>query len=810
MPIASFLSLPPLCGSLLLGQPHWVWGAAAIIALAATVLLVMYRRSGWPSRLSWVAGGMKGLAVAGLAICLLEPLWSGTRARPGENLVLLAADTSASLTMEDGPGRTPRCEQFQSVLANSELPWQVRLNQDFRVRRYTLAAAANAVSNYESLGWQGDRSSLSKSLTSLSDRYREHPVAALLLFTDGLATDDLNPGAPCWADAPPIFPVLPKTEDLVRDVSIETIAVTQSSFEDAPVTIQADVVATANITERIVARLVNDAGEVVEEQSQAPATSGRPTAFRFQTRPIKPLSFYRVEARLESDAAAFAEPPDSSEATLANNARQIAVERDPGPYRVLYVAGRPNWEFKFLRRALAEDSDVQLVGLIRMARKEAKFEFLGREGESSNPLFRGFRKEGDEETESYDEAVLIAVGVRDQRELTQQVGQTTKARFPITAEELFQYHAVVLDDVEMEFFTHDQQSLLEQFVAQRGGGLLMLGGPASYHHGNWHKSVVKDVLPVYCDRTPQPLDPNPLADPPREHHLQLSRDGWLQPWVRLRATEAEEQHRLDEMAGFQVVSQINGLKPAAQVLANVVDRDGEPRPALVAQSYGNGRGAALLIGDMWRWSLKREPGTEDDLAKAWRQTVRWLVTDVPQRIEPALSWITAGEAEAVALRVRVRDKNFQPQENAAAKVTIAIPGAEPLAMPCEPSLDEPGVFETTYVPRASGGYTAKFEVIDADGAPLGEAQLGWTHQPQAEEFRRIAVDRERMQQLAAATGGEVLSPDDLPQFVESLPERDVPLKEAATTPLWHSPWMLAAILLLLAGEWGLRRWKGLP
>ena len=40
------------------------------------------------------------------------------------------------------------------------------------------------------------------------------------------------------------------------------------------------------------------------------------------------------------------------EATLANNRRLATVDRGGGPYRVLYVGGRPNWEFKFLRRAV--------------------------------------------------------------------------------------------------------------------------------------------------------------------------------------------------------------------------------------------------------------------------------------------------------------------------------------------------------------------------------------------------------------------------------------------------------------------------
>jgi hypothetical protein len=108
---------------------------------------------------------------------------------------------------------------------------------------------------------------------------------------------------------------------------------------------------------------------------------------RFQLKPEgSGLVFYRVEAALKADASGNA----PAEATLANNTRVVVVDRGQGPFRVLYVAGRPNWEFKFLNRAVEEDTQVQLVGLIRVAKREPKFDFRGRSGESSNPLFRGF------------------------------------------------------------------------------------------------------------------------------------------------------------------------------------------------------------------------------------------------------------------------------------------------------------------------------------------------------------------------------------------------------------------------------------
>src|SRR5208282_6200138 len=102
---------------------------------------------------------------------------------------------------------------------------------------------------------------------------------------------------------------------------------------------------------------------------------------------------------------------------------------------------------------------VQMVSLIRVARREPKFEFMGRAGEESNPLFRGFDRKGEEDAR-YDQPVLIRLNTKDEFEL--------RGGFPKTAEELFKYDAVILDRVEADFFTHEQLLLLQRFVSERG------------------------------------------------------------------------------------------------------------------------------------------------------------------------------------------------------------------------------------------------------------------------------------------------------------------------------------------------------
>ena len=67
-----------------------------------------------------------------------------------------------------------------------------------------------------------------------------------------------------------------------------------------------------------------------------------------------------------------------------------------------------------------------------------------------------------------------------------------------------------------------------------------------------------------------------------------------------------------------------------------------------------------------------------------------------------------------------------------------------------------------------------------------------------------------LERFAKDTGGEVVDAGSLDPFVASLPNRKIPVIESWTYPLWHQWQMFLAAIACLIGEWGLRRWKGLP
>jgi hypothetical protein len=278
----------------------------------------------------------------------------------------------------------------------------------------------------------------------------------------------------------------------------------------------------------------------------------------------------------------------------------------------------------------------------------------------------------------------------------------------------------------------------------------------------------------------------------------------------VRSTEQEEAKRLESMPAFKTINAINSIKPGASVLARVRSGSGTTHPALVVQRFGKGRSAALLVGDMWRWQLQRESAEDDDLAKAWRQTLRWLVADVPQRIEVDVQRKSADPNQPIELQVQVSDEMYKPLDNANVTVQITTPQAKQLRLTAEPGSNKAGQYLVTYVPRTPGAYRANVVVTAADNSEIGQRETGWVSEPDNEEFRTLRPNRDLLERIAQQTGGELIRSDRLEQFVDSLPDRKIPIIEPRIYPVWHK-WIIFTLAVgLVVGEWGLRRWKGLP
>ncbi|MFT5467856.1 MAG: putative membrane protein [Verrucomicrobiales bacterium] len=771
--------------NLYFNSPTTFWLAAAGIAAGVMLLLLALgygRQAGTPG-VRWLCALIKFTAIGLLAAMLLEPMWTGQTAKPGSNDFLVLVDNGEGMQIQDG-------EQLLGELreaADTPDSWFGELEETFRVETFAFDTRLRKATGFEEIELDGQRSDFFHASKSLTQRYAKRPLAGMLVFTDGNASDaelleDLNPDLP-------IYPVVVETETEFHDFSIADVNVSQTAFEDAPVTVSATAVADGMKGKAVALAILNEEGVEVARETHEFDSDQAEHPFRLRFRPVEPgVSFYTVKVAREGVVTV-------PELTDRNNEQTIVVDRGRGPYRVLYLTGRPNWEYKFLRRALDKDDEIQLVGLVRVAKREPKFTWRGREGESNNPLFRGFKDNLPEEEQAYDKPVLIRLNTRDQAEL--------RDGFPKEREVLFgDYHAIVIDDLEAGFFTEDQQLLVEKFVNLRGGSVLMLGGQESMQHGDYARTPIGQMLPIY-------LDGLASGQTITGARLKLTREGWLEPWARLRLTEQEEEIRLAHMPAFKSLNLVKAIKPGASPVATVVDDQQREFPALVVHRFGEGRVAAMTIGDLWRWGMF-DKDQHEDMDKWWRQIVRWLVVDTPDFIEIRTEWDEDSGYSRRRIAVKIRNAAFRPEENATVELLITHPGSdEPAKLFAEPSLDEPGLFTAEFACAEAGAFRVQALVDDAEGIRLGDAEAGWVWNPAAAEFNSLRANRQLLADVAERTGGRVLEMADLGDFAKSLPEMKAPITETWAEPIWHQPWIFGLVILLFALEWGLRRLNGM-
>ena len=140
-------------------------------------------------------------------------------------------------------GEEARGDAWRPWLDPRTAAWQRTLADTFEVRRYAFDSRLQPTEDFRELDFTGRSTALGSTLRALDERFRGRALAGVVLFTDGNATDLPRGVRDLPERLPPIYPVVPARDQTVRDVALTDVRITQTAFEDAPVTIEADVAA---------------------------------------------------------------------------------------------------------------------------------------------------------------------------------------------------------------------------------------------------------------------------------------------------------------------------------------------------------------------------------------------------------------------------------------------------------------------------------------------------------------------------------------------------------------------------------------
>src|SRR5262245_18810675 len=172
-----------IVAEIILGGRPWMNWAVGLAAVALVAVLWSYIQANYATWTRVLAALLKTVGIVLLAALLLEPMFRGTRARPGSKLFMLVGDKSESLQIGDRSSRESRGALMKERLdANSS--WMTRLAQDFDVRRYAFDASLRPLKDFSELTLDGEASALRSTLTALGERFRGQPIGGILLLTD--------------------------------------------------------------------------------------------------------------------------------------------------------------------------------------------------------------------------------------------------------------------------------------------------------------------------------------------------------------------------------------------------------------------------------------------------------------------------------------------------------------------------------------------------------------------------------------------------------------------------------------------------
>jgi uncharacterized membrane protein len=366
--------------------------------------------------------------------------------------------------------------------------------------------------------------------------------------------------------------------------------------------------------------------------------------------------------------------------------------------------------------------------------------------------------------------------------------------FPVKAEDLFKYQAIIIGSVEAGYFTPVQQELLREFVDKRGGGLLFLGGRSSLGDGGWASSSLADLFPTFL--------PNEKGTFHRDAATtQLTAAGAESPITRLlddRALNVERWRKLPYLSDYQ---DPGTPKPGATVLAQMIA--GRTMPLLVTQNYGRGKTAVLATSGTWRWQMSSELGDPShDLF--WQQLVRWLAADSPGQVVATMPQQTLTDEGQVQMTVVARDKEFTPAADAHVSAHVIGPDGLSAVVDATPVPNTPGTFAIDWTAEKPGSYVA--EVTAEQGTKeLGKDVVDFRREDGVAENFHAGLNRELLQKLSDETGGRYWTQDEFERLPKEISYSEAGISVRDTKELWDMPVVFLTLLGLMSADWLLRR-----
>ncbi len=789
-------------------SPAWLLFACAALVVVAVVFYARFQRTRrFRSRLLLTL--LRAGSLSLLVLILAEPILTVTVTSRRRPVLWVLFDGTESMAIVDdlpsterealaaavgieaasaNPGGAsgnphPHAADFsraglvRALLRNEDSPLK-SLAEKYRMRAFLLEGAEgvrllelgnNGSDEYDGthlaaqLATDGQVTALGGALNDLARRHATANLAGLIVFSD--FDQNAGPAAPEAARqlGVPIFAVgVGPTVAADAAVAVQAPPHTKRG-ERATVTVHLKQQGLEGLTARVQLSTVA-VGPASDEDAWRTVVGEQSVVFEG---PAADVEF----SYLPEDAGRFrlvAEvDPLPGETVVENNLaeREITVRDDF--LRLLFVEYEPTWEWRFVKEVFHRDS---LVGM------EGFRTFLG----SSDPRVR------------------------------QANPMFLEAMSP-SRSEFFSYDVIVVGDVPSAALSPRFCEMVDEFVRNFGGGLVVLAGPR-FGLAQLAETPLANLLPVKIDSAA------PLAD--REpFRLQLSPRAFTYDFMQLGAEEVEHVQAWDNLGPLPWYQPVERVHTQATVLAHhPSDRlpDGSPQPLIAVRRAG--RGEVVYLGFNETWRLRKGYG-EHYYRQFWGQMIHRL--GFSHQLGSQKRFVVGTDRrdywpdEDVLLSVEAYDEQFQPllQDDLPGRrlraelvpPPSAASGADEV-QPLDVTEVRGGLFETRFRAAAPGRYWVR--VTD----PFTElpVETMFDVADRSVERRSVVRNVDLQQAIAGANpGGRSYELTEAARLTDEI--RLVPRIETTIEPLplWNTWAALVLFVSLLLGEWFFRKWVNL-
>jgi hypothetical protein len=737
------------------------WWLAIVLAAGITaVVIAEYRRPLSPltalQRATLVA--LRVITLALLLLFLFRPIVMLPPSGNTDAVVPILVDTSRSMRLADADGQT-RLVRASTLVRTTLVP---ALTPHVKTEIFSFGEGLKTAS-VDGFAADARRTDLSGALASVRERYRGQRLAGIVVLSDGADTgtgesarSDRSGSA---ADEVPVFAIGIGSPDGLRDREVLGISAGDPRLDQSSVDLRVTAASYGFGRAPFVVRILAN-GRLIDTHRVVPQADGSPIdeTFTVSPDPLNP-TVYTAEI-----------PADEGELVAENNKRGVLVSPSGRKRRVLVIEGAPGFEHSFMTRAWAADAGLEIDSVTRK----------GKNAEGQDTFF-------------------VQAGEGRSAALT--------TGFPSKREQLYGYDALVIANIEGDFFSRAQLAMAADFVSERGGGLLVLGGRSFSQHG-LSGTPLEEVLPVeLTDRrgglVHAGLSPGDL---PVHNKLRLTAEGETHPIMRIGGSPDETRRLWSALPALAASAALGGPRPGATVLALTTAPGGGVFPVVAVQRYGQGRSMVFAGEAAWRWKMMMA-ASDRSYDFFWRQAARWLSSASPDPVS-----IAAPDApepgDPIAVDLDARDALFQPVTDATIEATVTSPGGETAPIKLRHADATTGRYTAALTANQPGLYRIRA------GAKRGTAALGsadrWIHVGGADrEFADPRLNEGFLRRIARNSGGRYVRAAEagrVPEWVRSATPRNAAPERR---DLWHEPWAFALIVVLLSAEWTLRRWWGL-